>query len=206
MSTEVRRPFINRNPWLLPVFLVVLIAIIAAAVLVARSRSTSSSATATPTAPPKVVTATQAALTPTPGGPPTPTLVSTSGGATPLPRATPVDTVPGLTLGEITRPASEVAALQAGADRGDPRYTYHLDPTKTVEVDLEAYGFASGQYVITKPSPSVTVTPTPQKSPGGRPVINYLISYSGRTYSVAVAQVVKAGPKGIWVIVTILPS
>jgi hypothetical protein len=206
MSTEVRRSFINRNPWLLTTLLVILIAIIVAAVIFARSRSTSSSATTTPTAPPTVVTASPAALTPTPGGPPTPTLVSATGGATPLPRATPVDTVPGLTLGEITRPAHEVATLQAGAGRGDSRYTYHLDPTKTVEVDLRAYGFASGLYTITKPSPAVTATPTPQKSPGGRPVINYLVSYEGKTYSVAVAQVVKAGPKGIWVIVTILPS
>ncbi len=206
MSTEVRRSFINRNPWLLSVLLVVLIAIIVGAVLFTRNRSTSSSATATPTSPPIVITATPAAVTPTPGGPPTPTLVSTTGGATPLPRATPVDTIPGLTLGEITRPAHEVASIQGGADSGDPRYTYHLDPTKTVEVDLEAYGFRSGQYTIVKPSPTVTATPTPQTSPGGRPVINFIVSYEGKNYSVAVAQVVKAGPKGIWVIVTILPS
>jgi hypothetical protein len=114
--------------------------------------------------------------------------------------------VAGLTLGEITRPAHEVATIQSGADAGDSRYTYHLDPTRTVEVDLQAYGFDSGQYSIVKPSPSVTVTPTPQHSPGGRPVINYVVSYEGKNYSVAVAQVVKAGPKGIWVIVTILPS
>jgi hypothetical protein len=216
MSAEVRQSGPNRNRWMLPVILLVVIAAIIAAVLIAKNRSSaSSSPTSTPTPAPLptathgaktiVVTATPGGVTPTPGGPPTPTLVSVQGGSTPLPHATPVPTVVGLTLGEISRPQHEVQTIQSGANAGDSRYTYHLNPTRTVNVDLQAYGFKAGLYQIVKPSPAGP-TPTPQQSPGGRPVINYIVSYKGKQYAVAVAQVVKAGPKGIWVIVTILPS
>lgn len=211
MPVEVRRTFVQRNKWFLPILLALIVAALIGGALLVRSRAfTATRSTPTPTATPqvktKVVTATPSGVTATPGGPPTPTLVSAQGGSTPLPGATPVPTVPGLTLGEIIHPQHEVVAVQKGADGGDSRYTYHLSPLRTVMVDLVAYGFKSGGYTIVSPSPQAQASPTPARAADGRPVVRAVITYRGKQYTVAVAQAATRGPRGTWLIVSILPG
>jgi len=38
----------------------------------------------------------------------------------------------------------------------------------------------------------------------GRPLVKFIVSYQGKEYTIQVVQPVQRGPKGIWVIVTIL--
>ncbi len=225
MSTTPRRSFTSRNPWMLPLILVVLVlGIIAAFVLGPKLKSaTSSTATPTPTATvaataQKIVvtatpggpTATPAGPTVTPGGPtataasgaPNPaTATPGNGGSTPLPGATPQNTVAGIRLGPVTSTTTKVDNIQRAANRNDPNYTYYLDPTQVVQKTLAQYGFTQSFTIV---SPAASPTPTPQTGVDGRPLVKFIVSYQGKEYTIQVVQPVQHGPKGIWVIVTIL--
>lgn len=170
--------------------------------------SSSASPTATPKPPaatptPIVITATSAPATPgttsvrvvvtaTPRPGPTPK----PGHVTPLPGATPVPTAPGLTLGMITRPASDVATFQAGADRKDKHYTFYLHPDQVIKQTLPRYGFSTPVDLVGPPRPSVSYS--------GRPVRKAVVKDRGQLYRVYVAQPGRRGPTGVWVVVTIL--
>ena len=225
MSTTPRRSFTSRNPWVLPLILVVLVlGIIAAFVLGPKLKSaTSSTATPTPTATvaataQKIVvtatpggpTATPAGPTATPGGPtataasgaPNPaTATPGNGGSTPLPGATPQNTVPGIRTGEVTLSTTKVDTIQRAANRNDPSYTYYLDPTQVVQKNLAQYGFTQSFTIV---SPAASPTPTPQTGVDGRPLVKFIVSYQGKEYTIQVVQPVQRGPKGIWFIATIL--
>ncbi len=218
MSTTPRRSFTSRNPWVLPLILVVLVlGIIAAFVLGPKLKSaTSSTATPTPAAtvaatPQKVVvTATPGGPTATPGGPtatavsgaPNPaTATPGNGGSTPLPGATPQNTVPGIRTGEITLSTTKVDNIQRAANRNDSNYTYYLDPTQVVQKNLAQYGFTQSFTIV---SPAASPTPTPQTGVDGRPLVKFIVSYQGKEYTIQVVQPVQRGPKGIWFIATIL--
>jgi len=218
MSTTPRRSFTSRNPWVLPLILVVLVlGIIAAFVLGPKLKSaTSSTATPTPAAtvaatPQKVVvTATPGGPTATPGGPtatavsgaPNPaTATPGNGGSTPLPGATPQNTVPGIRTGEITLSTTKVDTIQRAANRNDSNYTYYLDPTQVVQKNLAQYGFTQSFTIV---SPAASPTPTPQTGVDGRPLVKFIVSYQGKEYTIQVVQPVQRGPKGIWFIATIL--
>lgn len=187
------------NRWLLPVLLALLIiAIILGVVFGPRIKDALSSKTATPTPTPRVVTA-----TPGPGATPTGTVIG--GGpnsSTPLPSATPPPTVVGLSLGMKTYPTNQVQNIQSKANAGDPAYTYHLDPIKTVNKDLPAFGFKAGQFQITQPT-AANPTPTPATGADGRPLVTAVVRYNGQYYDVQVVQPGTRGPKGIWLIVSI---
>lgn len=211
MPTEVQTRTGPRNPWLLPLILgLIIIAVILAFVFGSRIKSalspTATPVQPTPTAKTVLVTATPApgAPTATPGVvPPSATPAGGKGASTPLPHTTPVPTVPGLTLGMITRPLHRVYDVQHGADTKNPAYLYYLNPRQVVQNDLPHYGFTQG-FAFLSPPPSPT--PTPHMGADGRPVISFLISYQSKEYTVKVAQPGRTGPTGIWVIVTILPG
>lgn len=205
MSDTVRTT--SRPPWLLPVILVVIIAIIILAVVFGPKITKSlSSPTSTPAVTTVPVTATPGGSTPTSAGaavPSTATPSSSVGISKALPGATPVPTVPGLQLGEITRPLHVVNTLQSNVDAGNSAYQSYLDPRKVVQNNLPAYGFTQ-VFEIVAPNPSPT--PTPYSGASGRPVIKFVVQYQGHVYTVFVSQPGKTGPHGIWVIVTILPG
>jgi hypothetical protein len=193
--------------WLAVLLALIIIGVIAGAVLLPRLTKKS----AHPTATARVIVVTSS---PTPGSPKVTVVVtatSTSpggsstavgGGSTPLPGASPVPSVTGLKLGMITRPISVVNNDQAQADKGNPAYTYYLDPRQVVLKNLPTYGFTGG-FTITNPA-APSPSPTPHIGADKRNVIRFLVSYGGQTYTVAVAQPGRQGPKGVWVIVTIL--
>lgn len=187
--------------WLAILLAIVIIAVIAGAILIPRLTKH----TAKPTATARVVVVTGTA---TPGSPKVTVVVTgtatggSTGGSTPLPGATPVPTVTGVKLGMITRPASVVTNDQSQAGRGNPQYTYYLDPRQVVMKNLPDYGFTGG-FTITSPA-SASPSPTPHMGADHRNVVRFLVGYGGKTYTVAVAQPRIQGPKGIWVIVTIL--
>src|SRR5579871_6021246 len=143
---SVQRRFGVRAPWLLPAILA-LIVIIIVLVFVFRSRinSATSSPTATPTPPP---TATSTSSQSGTGGNgtaiPATATPGPNGASTPLPHATPVPTVVGLTLGMITHPQHDVATIQQNTDAGNSSYTYYLDPRAVVQNTLPHYGFTRG--------------------------------------------------------------
>lgn len=214
MSTVVEHTSGPRNRWVLPLLLVLLIAAVILGVIfgprLAKRLSSSPTATArvvvvtnSPTV--EVGTAVVTATGTTSGGKSGSTAVAggTSGGrtgSTPLPGATPVPTKPGLVLGMITHPASDVNAAQAGADRKDPAYTFRLDPRQVVEQTLPKQGFKSFTIV----SPAASPSPTPHVATDGRAVVKFVVQYQGEDYTVAVAQPAKQGPSGVWYIVTVL--
>jgi hypothetical protein len=185
----------------LPVILAsVILIVILGVIFGSRIRQAVSSPTATPTATAIVVTATATGgsgaaglATATPGGP---------GKSTPLPGGTPPPTVPGLQTGMITHKQVDVQKIQSGANAGNPQDTYYLDPIQVVQKNLPHYGFTSGFQII---SPAqATPPPTPYTGTDGRPEVDTMVSYQGRRYKVSLEQPATRGPKGIWLIVTIL--
>jgi hypothetical protein len=201
MSTARQSSGPGSRWWLAVLLAVVVIAVIAGAILIPRLTKKNPKPTATP----RVVVVTG---TPTPGTANATVIVTATAtggaasGSTPLPGATPVPTVTGLKLGMITRPASAVNYDQTQANQGNPKYTYYLNPRTVVMKNLPAYGFKGG-FTITNPA-SPSPSPTPHVGAAHRNVIRFLVSYQGQPYTVAVAQPGTQGPKGIWVIVTIL--
>lgn len=146
----------------------------------------------TPTsAPGKTVIPVTVVVTATPRPSPT----SRPGHVTPLPGATAVPPASGLTLGMITRPAADVATLQAGADRKDKAYTLYLHPSEVIKHTLPRYGFKTVD-IVSPPKPVVSYS--------GRPVRKAVVKYQGQLYRVYTAQPGRTGPTGIWVVVTIL--
>jgi hypothetical protein len=201
VSTVVEHSSGPGNRWVLPVLLALIIAaIILGAIFI--PRLTKSSASPTATARVVVVTGSPTAGATTPVATATGTTSSVHGGSTPLPGATAVPTVPGLVLGMITHPSTEVSAAQSGADRKDPTYTFRLNPRQVVLQTLPREGFKSFSIASPAPSPS----PTPHLGTDKRPVVKFIVSYQGADYTVSVAQPGKQGPGGVWFIVTVLPG
>ena len=102
----------------------------------------------------------------------------------------------------ITR--NNAPTIQKNADSGASGYTFYLNPRQVVMNTLPDYGFPAGSFQIVDPA-SASPTPTPFTDQSGRPTIKFIVSYQSRKYQVSVSQPETRGPKGIWVIVTILP-
>jgi hypothetical protein len=212
MSAEVdRRVRSPRPPWIIPLVLAVLIALLILGVIfgprIKDALSKSATATPVPTGTPVVVTATPPAGTSVaannPAVFPSATAASGVGVVTPLPSTTPPPTVVGLHLGMATQPQHEVTFLQRQVDNGNAQYAFYLDPRAVVQNDLPYYGFTQGFQIV---SPAPSPTPTPGKGVDGRTQVKFVVEYENKTYNVAVEQPGRQGPKGIWLIVTILPG
>lgn len=218
MANQARPAGRPGPPWLLPVLLVLIVAAIILGVLFGkRIKDAFTSPTSTPIVKTVVVTPTPGSPTPTstPGAAgPTPTSNAAiqpsatpapngQGVVTPLPQSTPFPTVSGLWLGLIAHPQHEVTAIQAAADRADPNYQYYLNPVQAAQKNLPHYGFTQGFQIV---SPAASPTPTPYTSQDGRPVVKLVITYQGKTYTVVVGQPATRGPKGIWLILSIVPG
>lgn len=215
-------------PWLLPVLLALVIALIVLAFIFGpRIKDALSSKTPTPTPKTVLVTATPnpaasgPTATPVPGAPtatpgsgagtsvapPAVPPTATPGGkgiSTPITGGTPIPAVPGLQLGLIARPQKDVAAIQQQVDAHNPSYQYYLNPIKVVQNNLPAYGFTNG-FQIVAPNPTGP-TPTPFVGASRRPVVKVNLTYQNNPYTVFVTQTGKQGPTGIWQIVTIVPG
>jgi hypothetical protein len=202
MSTTTVRQ--NPSPggrwWLVALLVLVIVAILAIAFFVTHPHLLASSPTATPTA----------TATPKPGPTgtpaPGPTGTPAPNGATPTP--TPVSGTPttptagGVKTGEITHPQAQIQAIQQGANRGQPQYTFYLNPVKVVQHNLPAYGF-SPPITLVSPSSATAPTPTPTTNSQGLPQVFVVVKYQSKNYTIYLDQPVQKGPKGVWVIITI---
>jgi hypothetical protein len=197
-----------------PILLAALIALLVLGVIfgprIRDALSQSATSTLAPTGTPVVVTATAppgtagtSVAVANPAVLPSATPANGVGVVTPLPGTTPPPTVAGLQLGMITRSQHEVSAIQHQVDSGNGQYAFYLDPRAVVHNDLPHYGFTQA-FQIVAPAPSPT--PTPAKGADGRPLVKFVVEYQTKVYTVSVAQPGTQGPKGIWVIVTILPG
>lgn len=207
MPTETRVS--PRIPWMLPAVLAIIIVIVILAFIFAPwVKSALNSPTQTPITRTVVTTATPGGSA-TPGVPaadvagalPSATPSTSQGVVTALPGSTPVPTVAGLQLDMITRPQHDVAAIQTAVDKGTAGYRFYLDPRLVLQYDLPHYGFTKGFEIV---APAPAPTPTPYSGPGKRPTVKFVVSYQGHVYTVFVTQTGIHGPKGIWLIVTIL--
>lgn len=120
----------------------------------------------------------------------------TAGAVKPLPGKTAVPLAPHLVLGMITRPLNVVRTIQREADGGNKGYTWYRDQTAVISHTLPQYGF--------KPPIHIVSLPKPFPRYAGRPIRKAVVTYEGTLYQVRLAQPLTQGPKGIWVIVTIL--
>lgn len=118
------------------------------------------------------------------------------GGVTPVVGSTPVPKQPGVILGMITRPFHNVVTIQNGANAGNKKYTWYKDPKQVVLRTLPHYGF--------KPPIDMVSPPKPVRSAAGRPLRKAEVEYKHELYRVFVAQPDTHGPKGIWLVVTIV--
>jgi hypothetical protein len=118
------------------------------------------------------------------------------GAVTPVVGATAVPKFPGVVLGMISRPRHTVLTIQRGANAGNKKYVWYRDPKQVVRRTLPHYGF--------KPPVKMVSPPRPVKSAVGRPLRKAEVIYKHELFRVFVAQPDVHGPKGIWVIVTIV--
>jgi hypothetical protein len=118
------------------------------------------------------------------------------GGVTPVVGSTPVPKAPGLILGMITRPRVKVLTVQKGANAGNKHYVWYRDPKQVVTRTLPQYGF--------KPPVNMISPPKPVVSSASRPLRKAEVVYRHELFKVYVAQPDVHGPKGIWMIVTIV--
>jgi hypothetical protein len=198
MSTPDATPPSNRNRWLLPVILaLIIIAVIAGAFFATHPHVFGGSATSTPTptVTPTVTPTPPATGTPAPGptGTPRP-------GPTGTPQPGPTATPGGIKTGAITHPAAQILDIQRKANQKNPAYLFYLDPFQVVQNNLPAYGFGTGFKAV---SPPPQPTPTPYTNPQGKPEEQITVQYQSKRYLIILDQPVQKGPSGIWVITTI---
>jgi hypothetical protein len=209
-NTVVRRTPNPGTRWWLPVLLVVIIvAIIAGWFFATHPHAFGSSATSTPTATP--TSGPTATPQPGPTGTPAPGPTGTPA-ASGAPTATPAGTAVSIgtpasspRTGNITYPATVVSAIQQGANRHDPNYTFYLDPRQVVMQDLPVLGYPSG-FTIVKPAAPPAPTATPFTDASGRPETQFVVQSGGKNYTVILNQPSQHGASGIWLITTINPS
>lgn len=119
-----------------------------------------------------------------------------NGGVTPVVGATAVPKQAGLILGMITRPWNRVLTVQHGANAGNKHFVWYRTPRQVVLRTLPQYGF--------KPPIDMISPPKPAPELAGRPVRKAEVVYKHELFKVYVAQPDVHGPKGIWMIVTIV--
>jgi hypothetical protein len=119
-----------------------------------------------------------------------------NGGVTPVVGSTPVPKHAGLILGMITRPWTKVVTVQRAANAGNKHYIWYRNAKQVVKATLPHYGF--------KPPIHMISPPKPVKSVSGRPLRKAEVVYQHELFKVYVAQPDLHGPKGIWMIVTIV--
>jgi hypothetical protein len=175
----------RRNSWTLPALLVlVLIALIVGIFLESKVRAL------TPSKTPAI--STRKGATPT----------ATGGVSKPLPGQTAVPTIVGLRLGMITHKAAEVRSVQSSVDAHKPAFSWYLNPVTVVRKSLPRYGFVKPVQLIQPAAPQPT--PTAYVDPTGRPTVKVLIRYRRKLFTAFVSQPGRKGPRGIWLLLTII--
>lgn len=125
--------------------------------------------------------------------------------AAPSPTARPrVTPVPHVRTGGITYILSRLQAIQAVADRGDPRFLYARDPVKVTLHDLPRYGFRGAPIAVVSPNPPEPA-PTAHVNEHGLPETDVVVRFRGRKYWIVLDQFVRQGAGGIWSVMTITP-
>jgi hypothetical protein len=116
-----------------------------------------------------------------------------SSGATPHPRT-----------GGVTYSIAWLRWLQGQVDKGNPRYRFYLDPVQVTLRGLPHNGYRGAPiYLVAPPRPRPA--PTAHHGEDGLPETDVVVRWRGRQYWVVLNQFVRAGPRGIWSIITITP-
>jgi hypothetical protein len=103
--------------------------------------------------------------------------------------------------GSVSYPQDKVHQVQHAANRGDPKFTYYLDPHQVVMRDLPLYGFKGRFSILSPPPPQPTATP--YTNAAGQPEVQLTVKYRGQKYLIILDQLVQKGPKGIWLITSV---
>jgi hypothetical protein len=119
-----------------------------------------------------------------------------NGGVTPIVGSTAVPKKPGVILGMISRPWHKVVTIQQAANAGNKHFIWYRNARRVVLATLPHYGF--------KPPIHLVSPPKPVKSSVGRPLRKAEVEYQHELFKVYVAQPDVHGPKGVWMIVTIV--
>jgi hypothetical protein len=104
----------------------------------------------------------------------------------------------------IGYPIRRLRRLQALVDRGDRRYRRLLDPVKVTLYELPHYGFTRGGIAVVSPSPPHP-SPTAHAGEDGYPETDVVVRYRARKYWIVLNQLMRRGPGGIWLVITITP-
>jgi hypothetical protein len=106
--------------------------------------------------------------------------------------------------GGISYSLSWLHWLQRQVDRGNRRYRFYLDPVQVTLRGLPHLGYAGAPIRLVAP-PRPRPAPTAHHGEDGLPETDVVVRWRGRQYWVVLNQFVRAGPTGIWSIITITP-
>ena len=208
----LEEPWWSRYKWWLVIGLALAIVLIILGVVFATQshhRKHQPTPTPTPTVTPRPTPSPLPTPNPTHGAAPTPTTQPTQAPSpTPTPSLTPIPTVVGLSLGYVHRSPARIQQIQSNASAGQPGYKSYLSPVKSLQYNLQSYGFTGQWRVIQPPQPSATptVSPRPYTAPDGTPAEKFIVSYQGHTYEVILEQLAQHGTGGVWLIWQVGPK
>jgi hypothetical protein len=106
--------------------------------------------------------------------------------------------------GGVTYSVAWLHWLQRQVDRGVPRYRFYLDPVQVTLRGLPHLGYTGPPIRLVRPA-RPRPAPTAHHGEDGLPETDVVVRWRGGQYWVVLNQFVRAGPSGIWSIITITP-
>lgn len=105
-------------------------------------------------------------------------------------------------VGGISYSITWLRWLQRQVDRGNRRYRFYLDPVQATLRSLPHLGYTGSPLQLVLP-PRPRPAPTAHRGEDGLPETDVVVRWRGRQYWVVLNQFVRAGPHGIWSVITI---
>lgn len=120
------------------------------------------------------------------------------------PHAAPSRTAAQPRTGGVSYSMAWLRWLQRQVDRDNPRYRFYLDPVQVTLRGLPHLGYSGAPIRLVAPA-RPRPAPTAHRGEDGLPETDVIVRWRGRRYWVVLNQFVRAGPSGIWSIITITP-